>query len=530
MHRLYKSLVIAICVLNVISCRKEIRFIHAPKIEQAPNPSVPLAAVLKFETNRPISLTVGFTAADHTFELEFKHVSDATHGLALIGMKAGRSYEIELVIHSKEGSKSYEKKLMYSTPNLPTDPYRMLRFKVKRNSGIPMEPGITLLNPRLRAEGHDGSQFGMLAAVDSLGEMVWYYRCDARISDFNFLPNRHISYMTADHRFIEIDLLGNIIRSWHAAQRPEGDVENSVPVKSLTFHHDAEFLSNGNYLILGSEYKEIDNYYTSETDSTAPRKRQKVMGDVLLEFTPEGDVVWEWHAFDHLDPMRIGFETFSKYWYSRGYPGVLDWTHANTILHDTTDNTVVMNSRYLSSLTKINRDGSIQWIFGEPTGLSDTLRSKSLVLKNGDWFWHQHSASFTPQGTVLIFNNNLRRAWPFQEKDETGFSNALEFKVNEEEMYATQIWSSELQDLPGVRSGAMGDVDYLKETRNVLVSYGGLDPNKAYQRTQSWSMVREFTRTMPTELAWELQLWPLEEYEDTMGWVLFSAERIPNFY
>ena len=43
-------------------------------------------------------------------------------------------------------------------------------------------------------------------------------------------------------------------------------------------------------------------------------------------------------------------------------------------------------------------------------------------------------------------------------------------------------------------------------------------------------MVREFSRNTPTDLVWELQLWPLENYEDSIGWVLFSAERIANFY
>lgn len=393
-----------------------------------------------------------------------------------------------------------------------------------------MKLGITLLNPRIRANDFDGSKFGMLATIDSLGEIVWYYRCNSRISDFNFHPNKRISYMTADHRFVEIDLLGNIITSWYASERPDGPVDNSIPIKSLTFHHDAMLLPNGNYLILGTDINEVDNYYTSDIDINAPRKRQKVMGDVIIEFTPDGEIVWQWNAFDHLDPMRIGYNTFIGYRFSRGYPGVLDWTHSNTVLYDSTDNTVILNSRYLSSLIKIYRNGSIKWIFGEPSGLSQELIKKSIKPIKGDWFWYQHSISFTPNGSILIFNNNLIRARPFNEKDNTGFSHVVEFVINEQDFTAEQIWTSTIQDVPGVQSGEMGDVDYLEKTGNILVSYGAIRPNKNYGKKQAWSMIREFTRTTPAKIVWELELLPIESPSDSVGWVLYSAERIADFY
>lgn len=530
MYQLKNICLILLATMVIVSCGKKFEFIEAPVIEKNPNKSVPLAAVLKYVANQHITIEANFYAGDHSFSVEFENIKDASGGLPVIGMKAGKKYSIDLQIITGNQSYNYETQLHYTTPDLPSDPYEMLRFEVKRKTSLPMEPGITLLNPRIRAKGFDDSKFGMLAAIDSTGEIIWYYRCDSRISDFNFLPNKHISYMTADHRFIEIDLLGNVIKSWHASERPEGPVDNSIPIKSLTFHHDAMLLPNGNYLILGTDIKEIDDYYTSETEVNAPRKRQQVMGDVLIEFTPDGEIVWEWNAFEYLDPMRIGYNTFNKYWYSRGYPGVLDWTHANTVLFDSTDNTVIMNSRFLSSLTKINRDGSIKWIFGEPSGLSQELIEKSIIPVKGDWFWHQHSASFTPHGSILIFNNNLIRAWPFHQKDNTGNSHAVEFQINEQELTAEQIWTSSLPDIPGVQSGAMGDVDYLEKTGNVLVSYGAIRPNKKYGRKQSWSMVREFTRTTPANIAWELELWPIGAYEDSIGWVLFSAERITNFH
>ena len=255
------------------------------------------------------------------------------------------------------------------------------------------------------------------------------------------------------------------------------------------------------------------------------------MGDVIIEFNPAGEIVWEWHVFDYLDPYRIGYETFSKYWYSRGYPGVVDWSHANTILFDPTDNTVVLNSRYLSSLIKINRsDKSIKWLFGETTGLSEELLTKSVKLINGDWFWHQHSPSLTPDGTILIFNNDNYKAWPFDNPSQSELSYAVEYRINEDDLTAEQLWTSKIPNEKGIRSFAMGDTDYLENTGNILVSYGALRGGEEFGHKRNWSMIREFTHNTPTEVIWELQLWPLtEESEDSVAWVIFSAERLKDF-
>ena len=77
-------------------------------------------------------------------------------------------------------------------------------------------------------------------------------------------------------------------------------------------------MPNGNYLALTANAKEIENYYTSETDPDAPRANQKVVGDKIVEFTPEGEIVWDWNTFDHLDIWRFGYLLTEVYWHTRG--------------------------------------------------------------------------------------------------------------------------------------------------------------------------------------------------------------------
>jgi len=102
----------------------------------------------------------------------------------------------------------------------------------------------------------------MLLAVDADGKVVWYYRTDSRISDFDLISDDQISFMTQDSRLHVIDWMGNKKQVWYAGDRPEGSSEEGTPVgQALTFHHDATFMPNGNVVILSSEYKTLENYF-----------------------------------------------------------------------------------------------------------------------------------------------------------------------------------------------------------------------------------------------------------------------------
>lgn len=516
-------------------CRNEkLQFVSAPEITKNPNENVVLAGVLKFQTNKPVVTKILLDCEDHSMTLSYDSTYNPSKGLPVLGMKPGRSYHVKLLLQSAGEALTYRKKMIFNTPELPEDPVEFPVFKVTTLEKGQIEPGITLLNPRRRSldQARLNINFGMLVAIDEMGEVIWYYRTDSRISDFNILPNGHIAYMTQDFRLVEIDLLGNVINSWYAAGRPYDTPQDGTPVRALTFHHDAFPLGNGNYLMLGSENKAIENYYTSETEEFAPRKTQSVMGDVIYEFNPDGEIVWEWHAFDHLDPMRIGYETFSGYWNRRGFPDVIDWSHANSVLYDPDDNSILVNFRYLSSILKIDRNTrDIKWIFGEPSGIADNLKSKLIGMEKGDWFWHQHSPSLSPDGTLFIFNNDNYKAWPFDKISETTLSYAAAYKINEEALSAELLWTSRIPGETGLASFAMGDVDWLERTNNILVSYGALRPSIEFGYERNWSMIREYTYTKPARVVWELHISSSDENDgQSVGWTIFSAERLDNFF
>ena len=101
-------------------------------------------------------------------------------------------------------------------------------------------------------------------------------------------------------------------------------------------------------------------------------------------------------------------------------------------------------------------------------------------------------------------------------------------------MSVREIWASERMGPERVVSIAMGDVDWLPKSENVLVAYGALlDPEllgqmrweaQSRQQFSQWTRLREYKRTNPAEVVWEMVI----KDKAPMGWTLFGAERLPG--
>jgi hypothetical protein len=109
-------------------------------------------------------------------------------------------------------------------------------------------------------------------------------------------------------------------------------------------------------------------------------------------------------------------------------------------------------------------------------------------------------------------------------------SHATAYRIDEEIRSAEELWTSRVPGEKGIASVAMGDVDWLERTGNILVSYGALRPSEEFGHESSWSMVREYTFTDPPRVVWEMHI--ASRYKDknqNVGWTIFSAERLVNF-
>jgi arylsulfate sulfotransferase len=547
------TLPLLLTLLLSIGCAEPVQFTEPPALANNPNSRAPLAGIVRFTTDRPVSTTLSVTDGTHSWSLQYDSSHDTKKGLPVVGMRASREHTVRISLKDANGVETQAPEaLTITTPALPTDGDEFPNLVVSKNISDKVTHGYTLLNPRRmmprntsrQAGGQEnqtttdfGRNFGLITIVDDAGEVVWYYRSERRMADLQYLDNGHLLFTTTDDAIVEIDLLGNIIAEWWAANRPAGP-GTGTPVDALTLHHDLDKMPNGNIIALNTERKQIDNWWSNDLDPETPRSTQWVMGDIIVEFDQTGKIVWSWNAFDYLDPMRIGYETFVNYWIRRGFPATRDWSHANGLEYLPEDDALLVNFRVQSCVVKIDRkSGDILWIFGEPTGWPDRLQDKLITMKNGSWPWHQHAPLITDRGTLLLFDNGNFQRRPFDEAlpiAET-HSRIVEYRIDETTLTAEEIWTSDTSGDVPVVSFAMGSVQQLAGTGNIMAGYGMTLPTdkldqltwNTVNRFGAWTMVREFTHTSPAEVVWELTVQP--KPGSAIGWTLFGAQKFSEF-
>ena len=542
----------ALAIALVAICPKLVgkpAFLTQPTIQPNPNPAVPLAAIISFEATEPVQTTLWITDGGRKWSLDYPPDRDPSKGLPVVGMKYGKSHRIGIRIANSSGeSVESSVPLEYSTPERPDDRTLIPPVRVMVNDHKRMEPGYTLLSlrrvlPRLQGERRRrmGATFGLLAAIDHDGEIVWSYQSDARISDVEPLRNGNFVFVTTDNRATEIDLLGNRVGHWYAADRPRGETDG-IPIPTLTMHHEIDELSNGNLIVMGTEIREYDDWYTSETDPAAPRNRERVMGDVIVEFTRSGEVVWVWKALDHLDPYRIGYETFTNYWINRGFPGARDWSHGNGFFHDERDDSLLISFRMQDAVVKVDRKtGEIVWILGNHSGWPPHLQPK-LLTPEGEmsWFYHQHMPQITSDGNLLLFDNRTFSASPFAPplRPAQTWTRAVKYAINEETRSVRQLWTSQGPAPDRLMTFAMGEADAMPTTGNVLLFYGSaavvtdmsLDWDDVLApggNTDRGTRIREFTGTSPSEIVWDIDIY--DDSENQVRWGIYGGARIAQF-
>ena len=536
-------------------------FASAPELSPNPNTRAPLVTILGFAAPDAVRTVVALDDGDRQWSVEFDGAPN-DEPFSILGMRAGRQHDVTVTIYDvDDNATTWDGQLSFETPPLPTDRYTMPHFDVVTADRNRMEPGITVLSlrralnirPQDRAPGQQAfvEGYGLLLAIDNEGEVVWYYQSDDRIAGIDRLANGNLLYHMASFTAVEMDWLGNIVRSWTPENKPEGipRYEDSIPIKGIqTLHHQPHEVGEGNFLSFSANWRVIENWYTNEFDPE-PRKDQKVMGDTIIEFDKQGNILWEWNAFDHLDTDMIGYEAFNPYWVTRRFPETWDWTHGNGVAYDPRDDSVIASFKLLDAVIKVDREsGEIKWIFGDHHGWKGDLKEKLLTPIGDDfrWPWHQHNPRWTHAGTLLVFNNNRAQAKPFDGRPHAPFnetwSYSVEYDIDEEAMTVSQVWVSEPSITPdSCNSMAMSESHRLPQTNNILeinalclksdtpnVTWDIWDRSMRYlSEIPHGGRVREFTRTSPAETVFDVSF---KDPHGVLNWQVYGGFRMPSFY
>lgn len=241
-------------------------------------------------------------------------------------------------------------------------------------------------------------------------------------------------------------------------------------------HHDFVPMANGNLLTMSYTFRDVD--YPG-------RGLTYVAGDLLLEVTPQGDIVWEWDMFEHLDVNRTptGFEDLI----ANPESGELaqDWTHGNGLLYDADTDSVLVSLRHQDWLIRIDRaTDTIAWRFGN---------EGDFELTDGTWPYHQHSPQWQSDGSLAVYDNGLHNP---NVEDALETSRAVRYDVDEVAMTVSQVWEDAADDfiVP-----IAGDVDRLDDG-TLLITDSSID----FAIGASYAQIRKVDEAQPATPQWTL--------------------------
>lgn len=225
--------------------------------------------------------------------------------------------------------------------------------------------------------------------IDMEGRIVQHWKLPELLgSDVRLLPNGNqmrvikswnepSGYMGTVGTYLqEVDWEGNVV--W----------EHEDPYQ----HHDFCRLENGNTILNRHVVvpAEIARTAKGGIPGTEPEELDgAIWGQAFREITPDGETVWEWIGYEHMDPeidVMCGICPRSIWGYVNGF--------------DVFPNGDIVGSfRCLNAMIIIDRKtGDIKWRWGK-------------------WeLGHQHNTSVLENGNVLVFDNGYHRLPPYEFK------------------------------------------------------------------------------------------------------------------
>ena len=149
-------------------------------------------------------------------------------------------------------------------------------------------------------------------------------------------------------------------------------------------HHDLRRLDNGNILYCSWEIMPEEHAKRVRGGIPGSELPEGIVNDVLREVTPEGDLVWEWHAYEMdiedyplhpLCPRRV-------------------WAWMNTCA-PLTNGDVLISLRQINTLAIIDRQtNKLRWV------------------RRDDSWGHQHDSQMLDNGNIMLFANGMNTAVP----------------------------------------------------------------------------------------------------------------------
>ncbi len=247
---------------------------------------------------------------------------------------------------------------------------------------------------------HSADDSGYAMVLDTNGTPVWYQPWtsfyDQGPYNVDALSHDDISYTRITTLSGHGDNPGGYYEIHHL---DAGTVDTVQAVGSPTDLHEFRLLPNGDHMLLtytpktGVDLTGLEDYGPNST-----------IADCLIqEIGPTGNLVWQWRASDHIDPVK-----------ESTVPGgdPIDVFHCNSIDVDTSGH-VLLSTRNTDAVYEIDKaTGHVVWKLG---GTDYNLDGAQLIRIVGDpetAFDRQHDARFEPGGDISVFDDHYGEPGP----------------------------------------------------------------------------------------------------------------------
>lgn len=304
-------------------------------------------------------------------------------------------------------------------------------------TGLPLANGYLFTAPFTLVPSPGRGQYALI--FDDNAELVYYARHDAaNIYDLKVQPNGFLSYAVAGGHaeFYVYDNHYQKVGNW----RPGNGYPTDV--------HDFQMMPNGHALLMSYARMPYDlSPFGGQADAT-------LIYLVVQEVDQNQNVYFEWNSLDHV-PITDTNQPLTV--------SPLDYMHGNALELDA-DGNILLSSRHLSEITKINRTtGQTMWRLGGKEN-QFTFIGATTLPGVGAFSW-QHDIRRLSNGDITVFDNGI----DFINAGIRG-TRGVEFRLDEAAKTATFV--REFRTSPDVISEYMGNMQRL-ENGNTLLGWGG---------------------------------------------------------
>lgn len=389
----------------------------------------PLAAVIMFRTEQPVSVTVTVHGVTPVANMSKTFAAATEHVLPILGLYKECDNVVDIELSSGEKGS-----VIATTGELP-------------------ELTREVLNIVTTPEYMDGNMMFVSAAGKSLpagydynGDCRWTF---AENFVFDMKRAKNGNLLMGSYRYsrvpyhatgiCEVTMAGKIIKEY----RMPGN-----------YHHDQFEMEDGNLLVLTQDFN-----------------RDTVEDKLVLLDRETGDILKSWDIRG-LYPMDIG---------KSGSWSAHDWFHCNAVWYDKPTNSLSLSGRHQDIIINIDYEtGELNWMLGDPDGWPEDLVEKYFFtpvgdVANFDWQYEQHACLVTPEGDIMCFDNGHWRAKRKEDYllNRDNFSRGVRYRIDTDKMEIEQVWQFGKERGQHFYSPYISNVEYY-EDGHYMVHSGGI--------------------------------------------------------